>query len=330
MGQQATHGHGDGDLSSRAAHHLGRRHDRFLVAEVTGAGTRTAQVGLEPGSDVEIGSVSKALTGMLFADSRDRGETRDGIRLGDLLPLDGAPAADVTLGALATHTSGLPRLAKGTGALRATLDLWRHGTNPYGETLDDLLGAVRGTPLRRPTPRYSNVGFMLLGHALAAAAGTTYAGLLRDRLTGPLGMPATTVPATPADLGPLAAQGRSGRGRPMQPWTGEALGPAGGIRSTAGDLGRLLTALLDGTAPGVAALDPVARFSGPLRIGAAWLTLDRRGTLLTWHNGGTGGFRSIVVLDRAAGAGVALVSATARSVDRAGFALLEEGVSRSG
>lgn len=321
--------HGDGDLAARAARHLGRRHGRFVAVEVAGGVARTAEVGLTPGADVEVGSVSKGLTGMLFADSRDRGETCETTRLGDLLPLAGSPAADIALGDLAMHTSGLPRLAKGAGALRATVDLWRHGTNPYGERLEDLLAATRRTPLGRRRPRYSNVGFMLLGHAVAAAAGATYADLLRDRLTAPLAMASTTVPSTLADLGPLAAPGRSGRGRPAQPWTGEALGPAGGVRSTAADLGRLLRALLDGTAPGVRALDPVRRFSGPLRIGAAWLTLDRRGTTLTWHNGGTGGFRSVVVLDRAAGTGAAVVSATARSVDRAGFALLEEGV-RSG
>ncbi len=319
-------GHGDHELAVRAMHHLGSRHDRFLVVEVTRDGTRTAQVGLDPDADVEIGSVSKGLTGLLLVDSHDRGETSATTRLGDLLPLHDAPAAEVTLGALATHTSGLPRLAAGSGGLRGTVELWRHGTNPYGETVDDLVAAVRRTPVGRARPRYSNVGFMLLGHALAAAAGTRYAELLRQRLTAPLGMDATTVPVTPLDLGPASVVGRSARGRPMEPWTGEALGPAGGIRSTAADLGRLLRGLLDGSAPGVAALDPVGRFTGPLRIGAAWLTLDRRGTLLTWHNGGTGGFRSVVALDRAAGAGVAVVSATARSVDRAGFALLEERV----
>ena len=328
MAQQTVHG--DPDLAVRATRHLGAGHDRFVVAQVAGGATRTAEVGVDPGAEVEIGSVSKGLTGMLLADSRDRGETRDDTRLGDLLPLAGAPASGITLGDLATHTSGLPRLAVGTGAPRATLDLWRHGTNPYGESLADLLAATRRTRLRRRRPRYSNLGFMLLGHALAAAAGTTYAVLLRDRLTAPLAMAATTVPATAGDLGPAAAWGRSRRGRPREPWTGEAVGPAGGIRSTAGDLGRLMGALLDGTAPGATALDPVARFSGPLRIGAAWLALDRRGTTLTWHNGGTGGFRSVVVLDRAAGAGVALVSACARSVDRAGFALLEECVREGG
>lgn len=315
---------GDAHLAARTSHHLGRRHDRFLAVAVSGGHARTAHVGLEAGADVEIGSVSKGVTGMLFADSRSRGETTDGTRLGDLLPLDGSPAAQVTLGELATHRSGLPRLAKGTASVRATIDLWRHGTNPYGESLDELLVATRATRVGRKRAGYSNLGFMLLGHALAAAAGTTYAGLLRERLTDPLHLASTTVPASPADVGPSAVTGRSGRGKVMMPWTGEALGPAGGIRSTADDLGRLVGALLDGSAPGMEALEPVARLSGAVRIGAAWLVLERRGAMVTWHNGGTGGFRSIVALDRTAGAGVALVSATSRSVDRAGFALLEE------
>jgi CubicO group peptidase (beta-lactamase class C family) len=314
----------DDDLAARAAHHLGRRHDRFVVAVARSGDTRTAHVGLEPGSDVEIGSVSKGLTGMLFADSRHRGETSDDTRLGYLLPLDGSQAAKVTLGELATHRSGLPRLAKGTASVRATLDLWRHGKNPYGESLDELLLATRATRVGRKRPSYSNLGFMLLGHAVAAAAGTTYAGLVHDRLTEPLRLASTTVPVSPDELGPAAVTGRSRSGKAMMPWTGEALGPAGGIRSTADDLGRLVAALLDGTASGTAALDPVARLSGGVRIGAAWLVLEHRGAVVTWHNGGTGGFRSIVALDRAAGVGVALVSAISRSVDRAGFALLEE------
>ncbi len=314
---------GDPDLAEDVRRRLGRRHERFVVVAVGREGTRLATHGLAPDAEVEIGSVSKGLTGLLFLDACERGEVHPATPLGSLLPLADSDAAAVTLGDLATHRSGLPRLPATGGVLRATWDLWRHGTNPYGQSLEELLSAARDTPAGRRRAQYSNLGFMLLGHALAAAAGTTYAGLLRDRLTGPLGMVATSVPATPDELGAAAVHGRSARGIPSEPWTGEGLGPAGGIRSTAGDLGRLLRALLDGTAPGVRALDPVQPFSGGLRIGAAWLTLERRGTQLMWHNGGTGGFRSIVALDRSAGTGVALVSATARSVDPAGFGVLE-------
>ena len=140
----------------------------------------------------------------------------------------------------------------------------------------------------------------------------------------PLGLTATYVPATAGDLGTHAVPGRTRGGRPVDPWTGVALGPAGGIRSSITDLARLVSALLDGSAPGVGALDPVRRFVGSARIGAAWLTLPVRGRDVTWHDGGTGGFRSWLGLDRDAGVGVVLVSASTRSVDRAGFDLLRE------
>lgn len=171
-------------------------------------------------------------------------------------------------------------------------------------------------------PRYSNLGFELLGHALAAAAGTTYAGLVADRIAGPLGLPGLYVPADPRQLRATALPGRSKRGRPREPWTGEAVGPAGGIRASVRDLARLISSLLDGSAPGVAALDPVAPFGRGMRIGAAWITMNMAGREVTWHNGGSGGFRSWLGLDRAGRTGVAVLSATAVPVDRHGFALL--------
>ena len=74
----------------------------------------------------------------------------------------------------------------------------------------------------------------------------------------------------------------------------------------------------------MAALDPVATLMGPARIGAGWMTLDVKGRKITWHNGATGGFASWIGVDRAAGTGVVIVSATAVSVDKHGFALLRE------
>ncbi len=310
------------DLADRAATALGRRHPRFLAVEVSGGAARTAAVGLDRDAEVEVGSVSKGLTGLLFADARGRDAVTDATRLGGLLDV-GDMAADVTLGSLATHRSGLPRLARGVG-LRGQWGLMAHGRNPYGEDLAALLESVRRTPLGRPTPRYSNLGFMLLGHALAAAESTTYRDLLTARVLGPLGMDGARIPSTPADLGPYAATGTSRRGRAVEAWTGEGLGPAGGVRCTLRDLECLLVGLVTGSAPGIEALDPVASMRGDrLRVGAAWMVLRLRERTVTWHNGGTGGFRSMVCLDRDGGTGVALVSATARSVDAAGFALLE-------
>ncbi|MEU3606840.1 serine hydrolase domain-containing protein [Streptomyces sp. NPDC035033] len=293
-------------------------------AVVGPGGTAVASVGAGPEADYEIGSVSKGVTGLLYADALERGEVTAGTALGELLPLGDAPTAGVTLGALATHRSGLPRLPAAARPWRRTFALWRHGANPYGEDVAELLDQTRTVRLGAPRPRYSNLGFELLGHALAAAAGTSYEELVAGRITTPLELGRFYLPAGPAGLRPGALTGTTRRGRPREPWTGEALGPAGGIRADIGAMARLTAALLDGTAPGTAALDPVVPFTAGTRIGAAWITLRVRDLTVTLHNGGTGGFRSWLGLDRSAGTGVVVLAAAGVSVDRAGFALLTD------
>lgn len=302
---------------------LGRRHPVVGAAVVAPGGTTLVVRGASTESDFEIGSVSKGITGLLYTDAVERGEVAPTTQLGDLLPVQGA-AGGVTLGALSTHTSGLPRLPAAAQPYRRTLQLWRHGTNPYGESLDELLEQVRGVTPGTPKPSYSNLGYELLGHAVARAAGLGYRELVAQRLTSPLGLDSMYVPSDRSELRSTAVIGRSKRGRTMQPWTGEGIAPAGGIRSSIGDMARLAESLLDGSAPGTAALDPVQTFSGGVRIGAAWLTLPFKGRDVTWHNGGTGGFRSWMGLDRTAGTAAIILSATSASVDRAGFLLLQE------
>ncbi|QSR27891.1 serine hydrolase [Nocardioides aromaticivorans] len=293
------------------------------VAVVAAGETSTTSHLLPDDAEVEIGSVSKGVTGLLFRDAVERGEVAPEDLLQQHLPLAGCPAGGVTLGSLAQHRSGLPRLPRIPGMAGRSWRLWRHAANPYDDTLAELLEQTRATTVGRARASYSNLGFELLGHAVAAAAGTTYAGLVRDRIAVPLGLDSWYVPATPAELSPRALAGTTRRGRAAEPWTGEGLGPAGGIRSTLGDLAAFAAALLDGSAPGVAALEPTASFAGPaVRIGDAWLTTTVRGRAITWHNGGTGGWRSFVGVDRDAGRAAVVVRATTRSVDRVGMDLL--------
>jgi CubicO group peptidase (beta-lactamase class C family) len=315
---------GDAELAARLDT-LVRHRAPVAVALVTPAGTTLAARGAGLTADFEIGSISKGITGLLYCDALSRGEITPDSTLGDLLPLGDCAAAAVTLASLSIHRSGLPRLAPETHGIRATVEVWRRGTNPYGEDLEALVRQAREVKPGPPRTRYSNLGFELLGHALASAAGTTYVELVTSRVIEPLGLLNTYLPATPDQLRPNAVSGTSRNGRPRQPWTGEALGPAGGIRSSITDMARLTAALLDGTAPGIDALDPTSRFGPRVQIGAAWITVEMwKGRPITWHNGGTGGFRSWIGLDRAAGTGAVVLSATTASVDRAGFALLQD------
>lgn len=294
----------------------------WAAAVVDGTGIEVRSVGLPEQARLEIGSITKGLTGMLYVDAIERGEVRGNDVLGQYLDVGDTDIAKISLASLAIHRSGLPSLPAGLAARRTVKWLVTQG-NPYGDTLDELLAQAASTPLKSTRSRYSNLGFQLLGHTVAAAAGTTYRDLLQRRIAEPLGLSSLIVPVDASELGPQDVTGRSRLGRHAAAWTGEALGPAGGVRMTIADLGTLAARLADGTAPGVGALDPVTNFMGPrVRIGAAWLTTPTPQGAVTWHNGGTGGFRSWIGIDREAGRAAALVRARTVSADRHGLRLL--------
>lgn len=283
----------------------------------TGADVQTVAIGAPLDGMWELGSVSKTLTGMLYVDAIERGELAASDTLGQHLKLGDAPAAKVTLASLSQHRSGLPRIAPGLDSFWRSLGWIVAARNPYGEDLETLQQQLRGVQPGEPRSAYSNLGMEALGAAVASAAGTTYPQLLRERLAKPLGL-GLSVPESDNELPETSVQGRDRAGRRQQAWTGEALGPAGGVRASIDDMGKLLAAILAGKAPGLGALEPAADFAptepadGPVRIGAAWMTTDRGGRTLTFHNGITGGFRSWVGIDREAGVGLAVLTATSR------------------
>jgi CubicO group peptidase (beta-lactamase class C family) len=313
---------GDEELAARL-NRLVKHRAPAAAAVITPEETKVSLRGSGERSDFEIGSISKGITALLYHDALERAEITAETRLGDVLPLGECAASHITLASLSTHHSGLSRLPESVHPVRGSIDLWRRGTNPYGHTLEELVVQARASRVGPPRPLYSNFGFMLLGHAVASAAGSTYAELLRTRMVEPLGLRDTYVPATVAEIRPDAVEGSSGK-RPRQPWTGEALGPAGGIRASVSDMVRVSQAILDGSAPGVEALTPAMHFGPRVEIGAAWITIGAKGRSVTWHNGGTGGFRSWIGFDRRAKIAVVVLSANASSVDRAGFVLLAE------
>jgi CubicO group peptidase (beta-lactamase class C family) len=279
--------------------------DRVSVVEVDGGRVSFAHFGADDGTDYEIGSVVKTMTGMLLAEAVERGELTADTRLGELVELDGAPAADVTLAELTSHRSGLPRLSTRLSDMAGSLAASYLGNDPYTYDHDTLVAQVAAAELSdRGESHYSNMGTAILGHALANAAGTDYATLLRERLLAPLGMDDTTLPASGDDLSEDATRGYTDRGRVAAPWLARAYAPAGGVRSTPADMALFAGALLEGTAPGAAALEPRWDGGSGGRIGFAWITQEHGGTEVTWHNGGTGGFASMVALDREGGRAV--------------------------
>ncbi len=301
--------------------------DRLVVVELTPDEVAVAGFGADQHTEFEIGSVAKPMTTTLFAIAVERGEVTPETPVGELLDLGEAPIAEVTLEELASHRSGLPSAPGGFGSFVAQLRYVMRGANPYPSDPDAVVDAARESGLEtRGTVSYSNIGVSLLGHALAEAAGMSYPELLEERLTGPLSLDETHVPLTPGDLDAGAPTGFNEIGDAAAPWTLGSFAPAGGIRSTAADLTSWVGEILDGTAPGLDALEPRFDAGDDLgEIGWAWFTTDIDDTDVTWHNGITGGFTSMIAIDREAERAVIVLSNTSVPVDGLAFELLTGG-----
>jgi CubicO group peptidase (beta-lactamase class C family) len=258
--------------------------------------------GLPEDARFEIGSITKTMTATLLASLVGDGVVALDDEIGRWL--DAGPNADITLEQLATHTSGLPRLAPNQPT---------EETNPYRD-----FTAQRAEEGLRAAPRtldaghvYSNFGYQLLGLVLERASGHRYQDLLAERLLGPLGM---TCSGAGAAGGGTRMTGHAG-GKLAGHWDFALPGP-GAVEATVGDLARYLSACLAPPAGPLGAAirlceQPRVRADGGNAGGLAWIITGG----LLFHNGGTGGFSASVAIDQAAGHAVgALVNTHGRSV----------------
>ena len=258
---------------------------------------RLGGLGADATTPMEVGSLTKAMTGLVIADAVHRGELQMDVPISTYLPqLAGSPSGTVTMRELVTHTAGYDEFGAATLRRGAWKAPW--GQNFLTTDLSQMTRETRdGVLATRGTFAYSSLGAATAGQAVAAAAGMSYPELMRTRLFAPLAMTDTAI----EDDHALVAGGAAQSGLPVQPWVMDAYAPAGAAVSTSADLAKLATALLDGTAPGMTALDPsTATGQANTRIGGFWVTSTwQNGQTITWHDGQTGGYTSYLGLDRA-------------------------------
>jgi CubicO group peptidase (beta-lactamase class C family) len=276
----------------------------------------------------EIGSVTKAFTGLLLADMVRRGE----VKLDDPVVRHLPPGAVVperngkaiTLFDLTTHTSGLPRLP-GNMAMADP-------KNPYADYTESQLDAfLRSYVLTRDigaTYEYSNLGVGLLGRALAYRAGGDYETVLRQRVLNPLGLSSTAITLTPS-LAERFSPGHAADLSQTPPWDLPTLAGAGGLRSSADDLLTLLAAELGYVDTPLKAamadqLVPRRPAGGNVQVALGWHIGALPNGEIVSHGGGTMGFQTFVGFDRKAGLGIVVLSngAGLLGVDDLGLHLL--------
>jgi beta-lactamase class C len=196
----------------------------------------------------------------------------------------------ITLGQLASHTSGLPRVPQ-------QYETWHKGRYTWPDFVR-FLNSWKASPNHEPGQQYlySNAAMVLLRVALERRFNTRFAALMHERLTGPLGMTSTDLPL-PRELLGRAVQGYNPSGRPagrpgMEGGTFEWPG-AGQIYSSSRDMATFLVVNL-GELPDhrpienamALAQQPVFTVNARLKIGLAWQNVPAGNFTIIDKNGG--------------------------------------------
>ncbi len=298
---------GDSSVASLLETHAPKGANELAGFVYDNGEVRYGGLGVDENTEFEIGSLTKTFNGELARQQIEDGKLRLDTQVQEIIDAAGTPVADVTIGELLNHTSGLSRL-EGIGFGRMLATNMRDGGNPYREeTPEDIFAIAKHAKLKdRGEENYSNFGHALLGQLLAKNADMPYEELLRSRIFEPAGMDSTflALPGT-VDGHP---QGLTQAGRTAERWDMDGWAPAGAIRSTPRDMASYV--------------DWVAAHGGP---DLAWASFEEEGTTYTFHNGGTGGYSTMLVWDpdspepRAA----FVANSSAATVDDLGVTLLK-------
>jgi len=247
----------------------------------------------------EIGSISKLITGTLFADAVRRGEVSRDTLVDDLLP-DGykvktKEGEDLKLWHLTTHSSGWAT---------APINLApADGEKPFtGYTQEMMFEAVNLMPLQQAPGtkfEYSNFAVGLLGTLISLNAHGEYEALAKERVLNPLGIDDFTITLDEAQSKRLAPATSAGRNTKAWGKTGP-MDPCGMWVTDAPGLLKFATAILDDTDNDIhkslaLSQEPLFDLGNGQKICSGWFIAGDGSTY--WHNGMTGGYSSYLAVN---------------------------------
>lgn len=307
----ATQATGDEQLATELSELAVPGHNQLAAFSISDDTTTFAGWDADQDTEIEIGSVTKMLTVELLRQEVEDGDLKLDTTLGELIDELEEPIAEVTVEEAANHTGGLPRLAG--VSFSSNLGFSVFGTNPYqGIGRDDVITAANEISEleNRGEEQYSNLGYALLGWALAEHHGVSYEELLDDEIFTPLGMDDTFV-ATEQNV-ERSSTGLLNNGRNAQPWITEGYAPAGMVRSTPGDMAKFAKHLLEIGLPEYGWAETASARDDDSGAG--------------WHNGQTGGYSTMLVIAPHKQRATFVAGNTPRGVEHIGLQLAGEEV----
>lgn len=274
----------------------------------------------------EIGSITKVFTALLLTEMVTRGEVALDDPVSKYLPssvkMPIRNGKQITLLDLATYSSSLPRLPDGIPNV---------GDNPYASYTVEQLYAFLSNHTLRFDPgthyEYANLGFGLLGHALALKANASYEDLVVSRVCAPLGLDDTRISLT-SSMRDRLAQGHLSNLKVASNWDLPTLAGAGALRSTANDLLKFMkaTCLTKTGAPLRPAVDLLLQTRRPTdsantKVGLGWFVTSGNNDEIVWKDGMTGGYASFAGFSTRLRSGAVVLSNSANTTNDIGFHL---------
>ena len=281
----------------------------------------------------EIGSISKTFTAILLANAVNEGKLNlnDPINkhMPSAIPVIQFMDEPVTIKMLANHSSGLPRMpANFTSFVNDPLNPYKN----YG--VEQLYNFYTSYKLdRKPGSSYdySNLAVGTLGIILENIYKKSYEALLIEKICNPLKMNDTRQFIRKTDSARFA-KGYTETGKYNGPWDMKSLAAAGAIRSTITDMLRYAKANLDETSSplnkAIQSTHNLTFSDGQNQTALGWHLVKPGKDEILFHNGGTGGFRSYLGINKNKKFAVVILSNTAIGTETVGDELmkwLEEG-----
>jgi len=274
----------------------------------------------------EIGSITKTFTGILLAHAINDGKIKAEDDIRKYLPgaypnlqFEGMPIKVIDL---SNHTSGLPRVPE---------DLEKqprfNAGNPYKNYNKEMLYRyLRGLTLsKKPgtSMEYSNLGVSILGLIIETVYKESLDNLYSRFITNAAQMSHTKCVLAPNEQAKMAT-GYDDDGKEAGYWDLEAFNACGGLKSNMADMLKYLQVNMQETTSDIR-LSHVQTYGDHVpAVGLNWMLSSIDGKNLTWHNGGTAGFRSFCGFVRETNTGVVILSNAALDPDYIALAILRK------
>ena len=245
----------------------------------------------------EIGSITKVFTANILAKSVIDNKIKLNENINDYLNIKFKNDISISFKSLANHTSGLPRMPSNFGRVGNSSD------NPYKHYNDEylkdyLINFMEIDNKNIGNSEYSNLGMGLLGFTLSNIYNLNYQELYEKYIFSKYNMKNTTF-----NIGLVnknLVKGLDAEGNYTSNWELASLSSAGGILSNVEDLAKYGIAHFNKSNLDLMLMtEKTVKVDNQVDLGLGWhiINSEKSDNKWHWHNGGTGGYTSSMVID---------------------------------